>query len=122
MDGNSPRRPIPFCQAGRLTGEQYHDMTRFGILTEDAPIELPEGSLVMKRAKNAAHGLADVALTVEVADISLARDRGVKKCVYARAAVPVYWVVNWRTREWGSTATRPVPPPSRTTASAKTSR
>lgn len=36
----------------------------------------------------------DVGLLVEVADDSLARDRGVKKRLYARARIPFYWIVN----------------------------
>src|SRR5699024_8044571 len=36
----------------------------------------------------------DVAMIVEVADASLSRDRSIKKRVYARAGVPVYWIVN----------------------------
>ncbi len=39
-------------------------------------------------------GPADTAMLVEVSDSSLGRDRGLKKRVYARAAVPVYWIVN----------------------------
>lgn len=39
-------------------------------------------------------GPADIGLLVEVSDATLSRDRGVKKTIYARAAVPVYWVVN----------------------------
>ena len=40
----------------------------------------------------------DVALVVEVADASLNRDRSLKKQVYARAGIPVYWIVNLRER------------------------
>lgn len=40
----------------------------------------------------------DVALVVEVADASLERDRSIKKQVYARAELPVYWIVNLRER------------------------
>ena len=36
----------------------------------------------------------DVALVVEVADSSLARDREQKRRLYARAGVPVYWIIN----------------------------
>lgn len=36
----------------------------------------------------------DVGLVVEVADTTLARDRGIKKRIYARARIPVYWIVN----------------------------
>jgi Uma2 family endonuclease len=33
-------------------------------------------------------------LVIEVADSSVAHDRGLKKRVYARADVPAYWIVN----------------------------
>jgi Uma2 family endonuclease len=36
----------------------------------------------------------EVALVVEVADSTLARDRGTKKRIYAQAGIPVYWVIN----------------------------
>jgi Uma2 family endonuclease len=36
----------------------------------------------------------DVALVVEIADLSLERDRSFKKRIYARAGIPVYWIVN----------------------------
>jgi Uma2 family endonuclease len=39
-------------------------------------------------------GPNDLALVVEVADSSLEHDRGTKKRLYARAAIPVYWIVN----------------------------
>jgi Uma2 family endonuclease len=39
-------------------------------------------------------GPADVVLVVEVADSSLDHDRGVKLAIYARAGIPVYWIVN----------------------------
>jgi Uma2 family endonuclease len=37
---------------------------------------------------------ADLAFVVEVSDSSLGTDRGPKLRAYARAAVPVYWIVN----------------------------
>lgn len=43
-------------------------------------------------------GPDEVPLIAEVADVSLDRDRGLKQRVYARAKVPVYWVVNVRDR------------------------
>lgn len=41
----------------------------------------------------------NLALVVEVADTSLRRDRAIKKRVYARAGVPVYWIVNLKDSE-----------------------
>ena len=45
-------------------------------------------------------GPPDVALVVEVADATLQRDRGFKKRLYARAGIPVYWVVNLPERQF----------------------
>jgi Uma2 family endonuclease len=39
-------------------------------------------------------GAAEVGLVVEVADATLQRDRGIKRGIYARAGIPVYWIVN----------------------------
>lgn len=39
-------------------------------------------------------GPEDTALVIEVADATLRRDRGIKKRLYARAGVPIYWIVN----------------------------
>jgi Uma2 family endonuclease len=39
-------------------------------------------------------GPKSVALIVEVSDTTLRHDRGFKKRVYARARVPVYWIIN----------------------------
>jgi Uma2 family endonuclease len=36
----------------------------------------------------------DVLVVVEVSDRTLARDRGLKKRIYARAGIPVYWLIN----------------------------
>jgi len=36
----------------------------------------------------------DVALVVEVSDVTLHRDRTLKKRIHARAKIPVYWIVN----------------------------
>lgn len=37
---------------------------------------------------------ADVALLVETSETTLRQDRGPKRTVYARAGIPVYWIVN----------------------------
>jgi Uma2 family endonuclease len=39
-------------------------------------------------------GPQDLLMVVEVSDSSLRRDQGFKKAIYARAAIPVYWIVN----------------------------
>ena len=39
-------------------------------------------------------GPEDIALVVEVADSSLAKDRTLKARLYARAGIPAYWIVN----------------------------
>jgi Uma2 family endonuclease len=39
-------------------------------------------------------GAKDTGLIVEVADVSLARDRNEKARLYARAGIVVYWIVN----------------------------
>ncbi len=37
---------------------------------------------------------AEIALVIEVADSTLSQDRGIKSRSYARAGIPVYWIVN----------------------------
>ena len=49
---------IPTEPVCRISVEQYHDMIRAGILTSDDPIELLEGWLVRKMAKNPPHVVA----------------------------------------------------------------
>lgn len=36
----------------------------------------------------------DVSLIVEVSELTLGRDRGTKKRVYAQAGIPIYWIIN----------------------------
>ena len=43
-----PEPAIPDVPIYRLTVEQYHEMARAGILTEDDPVELLEGLIVIK--------------------------------------------------------------------------
>lgn len=138
---------VPTVPVWRLSVEQYHRMIDAGILTADDPIELLEGWLVTKMAKNRPHSLAtrltrealenimppgwyvdtqepittadsepepdvivvrgnprdytarqpspaEVALVVEVADTTLQTDRTLKLRLYARAGIPVYWILN----------------------------
>jgi Uma2 family endonuclease len=66
------------------------------VTTDDSEPE-PDVSVIRGQTRDylARHpGPTDIGLVVEVADESLARDRGVKKRLYARARVPRYWIVN----------------------------
>jgi Uma2 family endonuclease len=59
----------------------------------------PEPDLIFARGDEARYrsnhpGPNDTALVIEVAASSLTRDRTDKARIYARAAIPVYWVVN----------------------------
>lgn len=49
---------VPLDPIWRLTVQQYHRMIRTGILTEEDPVELLEGWLVVKMPKNPPHSLA----------------------------------------------------------------
>lgn len=44
-------------------------------------------------------GAEEISLVIEVADSSLSRDRGWKKRIYAKAGIPVYWIVNLAERK-----------------------
>ncbi len=44
-------------------------------------------------------GPEDVALVIEVSEATLGGDRKLKKPLYARAGIPVYWIVNIRDRQ-----------------------
>jgi Uma2 family endonuclease len=131
----------------RLDVAQYHAMVRAGVLTTDDQVELLEGWLFPKMAKNPPHRIAtrrtqraletivpagwyvdaqepitladsepepdvcivrgttedypernpgppDIALVGEIADSTLERDRSLKRRMYARAGIPVYWIIN----------------------------
>lgn len=71
---------------------------------EDKPIRIPDFdeprpdlAVVRGDPETYVHrhpGPADVALLIEVSDASLQRDQGDKLMNYARALIPVYWIVN----------------------------
>jgi Uma2 family endonuclease len=57
----------------------------------------PDGALVVgERAEYIERHPSppQIGIVVEVAESSLRRDRGIRKRVYARAEIPVYWIVN----------------------------
>jgi Uma2 family endonuclease len=147
----TPTVPLPILgmQAGfrRFSVAEYHRLTELGILTEDDNLELIEGYLVLKMARNppddgtlsrvlkrllgllppgwdfrsqmaltlsesepepdlvivrespdgylSRHPLGtEVGLVVEVSDSTLDGDRIDKGRIYARAGIPIYWIVN----------------------------
>jgi Uma2 family endonuclease len=66
------------------------------VTTEDSEPE-PDVSVIRGKIRDYSerHPLAaEVSLVVEVADSTLERDQSLKKRIYARAGVPVYWIVN----------------------------
>jgi Uma2 family endonuclease len=80
----------------RLVPPQWHVNDQEPITTEDSEPE-PDVSIVRgeRRQYLERHPHPqEVALVVEVADTTLSRDRTSKKRLYARAAIPVYWIIN----------------------------
>jgi Uma2 family endonuclease len=70
--------------------------TQMATTTRDSE---PEPDLCVVRGTPRDHlahhpGPDDIALVIEVADSSIGRDRGIKQRIYARAAIPIYWIVN----------------------------
>jgi Uma2 family endonuclease len=142
--------PFPFGSppVHRITVDEYERIIRAGALENPGKVELIDGYLVDKMAKNPEHSFsatsahemlkdllpagwsarkeepvripaydepepdvsvvrgitadyrhripepADVALLVEVSDSSLSQDFGPKLSAYAKAGIPVYWIVN----------------------------
>ncbi len=80
---------------GPLLPPRWHLICQEPIITADSEPEPDIGAVRGKRRdNNDTHPRPkDVGLIVEVADATLARDRGVKKTTYARAAIPIYWMV-----------------------------
>ncbi len=98
-----PKNP-PHCLSTELAREAIAKLLPSGFfvsgqepLTTDDSEPEPDAMVVQGERRdylNKHPGGADVALVVEVADSSLARDREQKRRVYARAGVPVYWIIN----------------------------
>lgn len=80
----------------RLLPDDWHFRPQEPITLDDGEPE-PDGAVArgMIEDYSKAHpGPGDVALVIEVADSSLARDRGIKLRSYARAGIIAYWIIN----------------------------
>jgi Uma2 family endonuclease len=141
--------PLMGIKAGfrRFSVAEYHRLAEIGVLTEDDNLELIEGWLIHKLARNPPHdgtmhqvldllithlpvdwkiriqsaitlaesepepdlaivrkdsqgyrhrhpSAADVGLVIEVSDSTVDGDRIDKGRIYARACIPIYWLVN----------------------------
>ncbi|MBC8160402.1 MAG: Uma2 family endonuclease [Roseiflexaceae bacterium] len=147
MRRSLPLVAVPSDPIWRLSIDQYHQMIRIGILTDDDRVELLEGWLVTQMPKDPPHRLStqltrevvarllpaawhvqdqepitvadsepepdvaviagerrdyasrhpsaqEIALVIEVSDTTLQRDQTLKKQVYARAGIGIYWIIN----------------------------
>lgn len=66
------------------------------IVTEDSEPE-PDVAVIRGKTEDYAEanpGSEHVGLVVEIADVTLLRDRQLKSRLYARAGIPTYWLVN----------------------------
>lgn len=99
MSKNPPHRMSTFLvrrMLERLLGDEWYIDSQESVTTEDSE---PEPDVTVSRGSVFTYaerhpGPADTALLVEVSDATLHRDRGRKKRLYARAGIPVYWIVN----------------------------
>lgn len=98
-----PKKP-PHSLTTELTREALTPLLPLGwhvkgqepITTEDSEPE-PDVAIIRgaRRDYLERHPLPqDVALVIEVSDTTLKRDRGLKKRIYARAGIQVYWIIN----------------------------
>jgi Uma2 family endonuclease len=99
MGHNPPHDVVVKLVASMLDNalpDRWHTRVQSAITTADSE-PLPDVAVVAGVARDylTRHpGPGDVALAVEVSDTSLLRDRVEKAPLYARAAIPVYWIVN----------------------------
>ncbi len=80
----------------RVVPSGYYVRSQEPITLEDSEPE-PDVALVRGNPEQYARrhpGPQEAAIVVEVADVSLRRDRTTKKRIYARAGIPDYWIIN----------------------------
>lgn len=98
-----PKNP-PHRIATKLTRQSLESVVPNGwyvdsqgpITLEDSEPE-PDAIIVRGDTRDYSDGhptSKDIALVVEIADATLERDRELKKELYARAGIPMYWIIN----------------------------
>jgi Uma2 family endonuclease len=83
-------------QLNGVISAKWHVRGAHPVTTEDSEPE-PDATVVRGKRrdyKNRHPAPKDIGLMVEVADSSLELDRGIKQRIYARARIPVYWIIN----------------------------
>ena len=99
MTENPPHRlatELVRVQLEAIVENDWHVQSPHPVTTDDSEPE-PDASVVRgkRRDYKSRHPAAkDIGLMVEVADSSLELDRTTKQRIYARAKIPVYWIVN----------------------------
>jgi Uma2 family endonuclease len=86
-----------FDTLARLVPPAWNVVNEDSLVCGDRSKLEPDVSIVRAKLRHDATRDAtadDCALVVEIADASLATDRGAKLTIYARAGIPVYWIVN----------------------------
>lgn len=84
-----------------LIGSEWHVRSQDPIALPDSEPE-PDVAVVAgarSRYRKMHPASTDIGLIAEAADSSLSRDREWKRRIYARARIPVYWLVNLAARE-----------------------
>jgi Uma2 family endonuclease len=103
-----PKNP-PHRLTTQLTREAFTPLLPAGYYVDDQePMTTdesePEPDVMIVRGlrrdyRDRHPGPQDVALVVEVSDATLQRDRTLKKQIYARGGIPVYWIINLPERQ-----------------------
>jgi Uma2 family endonuclease len=98
-----PKNPPPRVTTRLVRTALENILPRGWYVDSQEPITLsnsePEPDIVVVRGDTRQYldrhpGAEDIALIIEVSDTTLQRDRTVKKRIYARAGISIYWIVN----------------------------
>jgi len=103
-----PKNPPPRLTT-QLTREALTVLLPAGYYVDDQePITTeesePEPDVIIVRGQRRDYrdrhpGPQDIAVVIEVSDTTLQRDRTLKKQIYARSGIPVYWIINLPERQ-----------------------